>query len=59
MRGSRTPGPPTVGLDVRLREPALVVDSPDKRAIETFARFVSQRGSRIPRGRDGAQRPRS
>ena len=38
MRGSRTPGPPTLGLDVRLREAALVVDSPDMRAIETFAR---------------------
>ena len=48
-----------LGLDVRLREAALVVDSPDMRAIETFARFVSQRGSRIPRGRDGPSRPRS
>ena len=46
-----------LGLDVRLREAALVVDSPDMRAIETFARFVSQRGGRIPRGRDGPQPP--
>ena len=46
-----------LGLDVRLSEAALVVDSPDMRAIETFARFVSQRGGRIPRGRDGPQPP--
>ncbi len=46
-----------LGLDVRLREAGLVVDSPDMRAIETFARFVSQRGGRIPRGRDGPQPP--
>ena len=46
-----------LGLDVRLREAALVVDSPDMRGIETFARFVSQRGGRIPRGRDGPQPP--
>ena len=46
-----------LGLDIRLREAALVVDSPDMRAIETFARFVSQRGGRIPRGRDGPQPP--
>ena len=46
-----------LGLDVRLREAALVVDSPDMRAIETFARFVSQRGGRIPKGRSGPQPP--
>lgn len=46
-----------LGLDVRLREAALVVDSPDMRALETFARFVSQRGGRIPKGRSGPQPP--
>lgn len=46
-----------LGLDVRLREAALVVGSPDMRAIETFARFVSQRGGRIPKGRSGPQPP--
>ena len=46
-----------LGLDVRLREAALVVGPPGMRAIETFARFVSQRGGRIPKGRDGPQPP--
>ncbi len=46
-----------LGLDVRLREAALVASPPGMRAIETFARFVSQRGGRIPRGRDGPQPP--
>jgi hypothetical protein len=46
-----------LGLDVQLREAALVVGSPDMRAIETFARFVSQRGGRIPRGASGPQPP--
>ena len=46
-----------LGVDVRLREAALVVGSPDLRAIETFARFVSQRGGRIPRGESGPQPP--
>lgn len=46
-----------LGLDVRLREAALLADAPGLRAIETFARFVSQRGGRIPKGRDGPQPP--
>ncbi len=46
-----------LGLDVRLRESALVADPPGLRAIETFARFVSQRGGRIPKGPDGPQPP--
>ena len=46
-----------LGLDVRLREAALVAGPPGMRAIETFARFVSQRGGRIPKGRDGPQPP--
>ena len=44
-------------LDVRMREVALVAGPPGMRAIETFARFVSQRGGRIPKGRDGPQPP--
>ena len=46
-----------LGLDVRMREVALVAGPPGMRAIETFARFVSQRGGRIPKGRDGPQPP--
>ena len=46
-----------LGLDVRLREVALLAGPPGMRAIETFARFVSQRGGRIPKGRDGPQPP--
>lgn len=46
-----------LGLDVRLREAALVAGSPGMRAIETFARFVSQRGGRIPRGEAGPRPP--
>ena len=46
-----------LGVDVRLLETGLVVASPDRRAIETFARFVSQRGGRIPRGAAGPQPP--
>ncbi len=44
-------------LDVRMREVALIAGPPGMRAIETFARFVSQRGGRIPKGRDGPQPP--
>ena len=46
-----------LGLDVALRETALVVASPEERAIETFARFVSQRGGRMPRGANGPTPP--
>ena len=46
-----------LGLGVRLREVEVVADPPGMRAIETFARFVSQRGGRIPKGRDGPQPP--
>ena len=46
-----------LGVAVRLRESALVVSSPSGRAIETFARFVSQRGGRIPKGASGPQPP--
>lgn len=46
-----------LGLDVRLREAALVAGSPGMRAIETFARFVSQRGGRIPKGEAGPRPP--
>ena len=42
---------------VRLRESVLVVGSPAGRLIETFARFVSQRGGRIPKGTSGPQPP--
>ena len=35
----------------------MVAGPPGMRAIETFARFVSQRGGRIPKGRDGPQPP--
>ena len=46
-----------LGVEVRLRETALVVGSPGGRAIETFARFVSQRSGRIPKGAAGPQPP--
>ena len=46
-----------LGLDVRMREVEVVAGPPGMRAIETFARFVSQRGGRIPKGRDGPQPP--
>ncbi len=46
-----------VGVDIRLREASLVVASPGVRAIETFARFVAQRGGRIPKGSSGPQPP--
>ena len=46
-----------LGLAVRLREVEVVAGPPGMRAIETFARFVSQRGGRIPKGRDGPQPP--
>lgn len=46
-----------VGVDIRLREAAVVVDAPGVRAIETFARFVAQRGGRIPKGASGPQPP--
>ena len=46
-----------LGLEVTLRETSVVVGSRDTRAIETFARFVSQRGGRIPKGTSGPQPP--
>ena len=46
-----------LGLAVQLRAADPVVDSPASRAIETFARFVSQRGGRVPRGGFGPQPP--
>ena len=46
-----------LGLGVRLGELELVVAPPGRRAIETFARFVSQRGGRIPKGASGPQPP--
>ena len=47
-----------LGLGVRLRETDLVVASPDNRALENYARQVSQRGGRLPRGAAGPQPPR-
>ena len=46
-----------VGVDIRLREKSVVVAVPGVRAIETFARFVAQRGGRIPKGASGPQPP--
>ena len=45
-------------LRVRLREAELVIASPDRRALENYARQVSQRGGRLPRGAAGPQPPR-
>ncbi len=45
-------------LDVRLREANLVIASPGNRALENYARQVSQRGGRLPRGAAGPQPPR-
>ena len=44
-------------LGVRLREAELVIASPDSRALENFARLVSQRGGRLPQGAAGPQPP--
>jgi hypothetical protein len=44
-------------LDVRLREPDLVIAAPNSRAMENFARQVSQRGGRLPKGSAGPQPP--
>jgi len=46
-------------LGVRLREAELIIASPDSRALENYARQVSQRGGRIPRGGAGPQPPRA
>jgi hypothetical protein len=46
-----------VGVDIRLHEKSVVVAAPGVRAIETFARFVAQRGGRIPKGASGPQPP--
>ena len=46
-----------LGLDVRMREVEVAAGPPGMRVIETFARFISQRGGRIPKGRDGPQPP--
>jgi hypothetical protein len=44
-------------LGIRLREMDLVVQSGGSRALENFARQVSQRGGRLPRGAAGPQPP--
>ncbi len=44
-------------LGVRLRETDLVVAS-ENRALENYARLISQRGGRLPRGAAGPQPPR-
>lgn len=46
-----------VGAPVRLSEAAVVVDAPGVRGIETYARFVAQRGGRIPKGSSGPEPP--
>ena len=43
-------------LEVRLREAAVVVAS-ETRALENYARQISQRGGRLPRGSAGPQPP--
>ena len=43
-------------LDVRLREAAVVVTS-ESRALENYARRISQRGGRLPRGAAGPRPP--
>ena len=43
-------------LGVRLQETVLVVAS-EKRAMENYARLISQRGGRLPRGAAGPQPP--
>ena len=45
-------------LGVRLREADLVIASPDSRLLENYARQLSQRGGRLPRGAAGPQPPR-
>ena len=44
-------------LGVRLREAELIIASQDSRALENYARQVSQRGGRVPRGTAGPQPP--
>ena len=46
-----------VGVDLEVRQVELVVTSTEARAIETFARFVSQRGGRMPKGTNGPTPP--
>lgn len=46
-----------VGVDLRFEEARVVVGVPGARAIETYARFVAQRGGRIPKGTSGPQPP--
>ncbi|MDA1091759.1 MAG: hypothetical protein O3A25_00605 [Acidobacteria bacterium] len=46
-----------VGVPVRLHEASVVVGVTGVRAIETYARFVAQRGGRIPKGSSGPAPP--
>ena len=46
-----------LGLSLRLRAAEPDIGSPDVRAIETFARFLSQRGGRVPKGAFGPRPP--
>ena len=48
-----------VGVPVRLSEASVVVGAPGVRAIETYARFVAQRGGRIPKGSSGPEPPQA
>ena len=45
-----------LGLNIRLRARVVVAPS-GARSLETFARFVSQRGGRLPEGTEGPQPP--
>ena len=44
-------------IGVRLREAELIIAPPDSRALENYARHVSQRGGRIPGGAAGPPPP--
>ncbi|MDE0828308.1 MAG: hypothetical protein OSB03_03835 [Vicinamibacterales bacterium] len=46
-----------VGVGIRFAEATVAVGVPGVRAIETYARFVAQRGGRIPKGTSGPQPP--
>ena len=46
-----------LNVRTRLLGPEIVVASPDRRSIESYARLISQAGGKVPKGSDGPRQP--
>ena len=46
-----------LNVRTRLLRPEIVVASPDRRSLESYARLISQAGGKVPKGSDGPKQP--